>query len=344
MAQRLPERAGRDGTRDPAGVARDDEVRLLADVGGTNARFALQKPNGTPASVRRVRTDDFKTLEDAIRDYVSRTSARPRRAAIAVASPVTGDRIEMTNHPWSFSVAALSGALGVAELRVVNDFEAVALSLPRLDPAELRRVGGDAPAPGAPRAVIGPGTGLGVAALVQGWAVPTEGGHVTMPACDAREAEILARIRARLGHVSAERVLSGMGLKNLYRALGRDCEPPEPDEISARALAGADPRAVDTLETFCAMLGTVAGNLALTLGARGGVYIAGGIVRRFAEFFARSGFRDRFEDKGRFREYLAPIPVWIIGTENPALLGLAALLDEGRLARHRDAAGRADRP
>lgn len=328
MAQRLPRRARRDGARDSDRVSRGSEVRLLADVGGTNARFALQAPHGKPDSVRKVRTDDFKSLEEAIRDYLTRAGVRPERAAIAVASPVTDDKIEMTNHPWSFSVAALRDALGVTELRVVNDFEAVAMSLPRLDVAELHQVGGGAATPDAPLAVIGPGTGLGVAALVQGWAVPTEGGHVTMPACDEREAEMLARIRARLGHVSAERVLSGMGLQNLYRALGPDMEPLEPDEISARALDGSDARAAAALEMFCAMLGTVAGNLALTLGARGGVYIAGGIVRRFAEFFARSAFRERFEDKGRFREYLAPIPVWIIGTENPALIGLAALLDE----------------
>ena len=330
MAQRLSRRIGRDGTRDPGGVGRGAEVRLLADVGGTNARFALQTPGGAPSDARRVRTDEFRTLEDAIDDYVSRAGVRPQSAAIAVASPVVDDRIEMTNHPWSFSVAALRKALGVDEMRVINDFEAVALSLPRLQKAECHQVGGTTPAPGAPLAVIGPGTGLGVAALVNGWAVPTEGGHVTMPACDEREAEIIARIRARLGHVSAERVLSGMGLQNLYRALGPDGEPPEPDEISARALAATDPRAVEALETFCAMLGTVAGNLALTFGARGGVYIAGGIVRRFVAYFARSAFRERFEDKGRFREYLAPIPVWIIGTENPALIGLAALMDEHR--------------
>jgi glucokinase len=305
-------------------------VRLLADIGGTNARFALQKPDGAPCGVHKVRTDEFKTIEEAVRDYLSRAGAQPTRAAIAVASPITGDRIEMTNHPWSFSISALRDALGGAELRVVNDFEAIALSLPRLEEAERHQVGGGAPVPGAPLAVIGPGTGLGVAALVNGWAVPTEGGHVTMPACDGREAEIIARIRARLGHVSAERVLSGAGLQNLYRALGPDGEPPEPDEISARALAGSDTRAVAALETFCAMLGTVAGNLALTFGARGGVYIAGGIVRRFIDYFARSQFRDRFEDKGRFREYLAPIPVWIIGIENPALIGLAALLDESK--------------
>jgi glucokinase len=135
-------------------------------------------------------------------------------------------------------------------------------------------------------------------------------------------------LRGRFGHVSAERALSGAGLRNLYRALGPDVEPPEPDEITARAVAGSDARAVDTLGTFCAMLGAVAGNLALTIGARGGVYMAGGIVPRFEDFFVRSRFRERFEDKGRFRDYLAPIPVWLITTETPALLGLAALLDE----------------
>jgi glucokinase len=325
-------------------VSRGNEVRLLADIGGTNARFALQSPGAAPVAVHAMQTADFPTIEDAVRAYLSRAGVRPPRAAFAVASPVTGDRIEMTNHPWSFSVEAVRRVLALSELRVVNDFEAIALSLPHLPGAEQRRLGGGAPDPTAPIAVIGPGTGLGVAALVSGWAVPTEGGHVTMPAVDEREAAIIARIRERLGHVSAERVLSGPGLQNLYRALGDDVTPPEPGEITARALAGSDPRAVETLDTFCAMLGTVTGNLALTLGARGGVYLAGGIVRQFADFLARSRFRERFEDKGRFREYLAPIPVWIVGTENPALIGLAALLDEPDLARHGQPAGGIHRP
>jgi glucokinase len=322
----------------------DGEIRLLADIGGTNTRFALQAKGEPPEALSLARTGDFATLTDAARAYLTKTGVRPAYGAFAVASPVTSDRIEMTNHPWSFSVDAVRESLGLAELVVINDFEAVALSLPRLAHSDRRQVGGQSPDPAAPVAVIGPGTGLGVAALVNGRAVPTEGGHVTLPAADDREAEIIARLRSHLGHVSAERALSGAGLQNLYRALGNDVPPPEPDAITARALSGVDPRAAQTLDLFCAMLGTVAGNLALTFGARGGVYIAGGIVRRFEDFFVRSRFRDRFEDKGRFRAYLAPIPVWLIAVENPALIGLAALLDERRLTRHGDAARRPDRP
>jgi glucokinase len=300
---------------------------LLADIGGTNVRFAVRE-GGLPERVRTLRVADFPTVEDAARAYLSEVDAKPRRGAFAVAAPVTGDCVQMTNHRWSWSVDHVRRALELNSLTVLNDFAATALALPSIPRAELRQLGGLDPIEGAPVAVIGPGTGLGISALVGGKPVSTEGGHATMPAADVREAEAIARIRERLGHVSAERVLSGQGLQNLYRALGPDGDPPEPDEITAAALAKTDRRAVDTLDMFCAMLGTVAGNLALTYGARGGVYIAGGIVPKLGDHFAASRFRERFEDKGRFRDYLAPIPVYVIWHEVPALIGLAALLND----------------
>jgi glucokinase len=284
---------------------------LLADIGGTNVRFAVRE-SGPPERVRTLRVADFPTVEHAARTYLKEMTNKPRRGAFAVAAPITGDCIEMTNHPWSWSIDRVRRALELDSLNVMNDFAATALALPRIPRAELRQVGGLAPIESAPVAVLGPGTGLGVAALIDGKPVASEGGHATMPAVDAREAEAIARIRERLGHVSAERVLSGPGLQNLYRALGPDGDPPDPDEITAAALAKTDPRAAETLDMFCAMLGTVAGNLALTYDARGGIYIAGGIVPKLGDHFAASRFRERFEDKGRFRDYLAPIPVYVI--------------------------------
>ena len=317
------------------------EERLLADIGGTYARFALQPAGGAPRELRKLECARFASVEDAAEAYLAEVaSARPSRAAFAVAAPVLGDAVAMINHPWSFSTEAARRRLGLAELVVVNDFAAIALAIPSLSPGMLGGIGGGAAVPGAPVAVIGPGTGLGVSLLVpaKSGAVPvaTEGGHVTLAATDEREAAVIARIRARLGHVSAERALSGPGLMNLYRALGelsgKPMEPPQPDAIAARALAASDPIAVEAVALFSAMLGSVAGNLALTTGARGGVYVAGGVVPKLGSLFDASAFRARFEDKGRFRDYLARIPTFVITTEVPALSGLAALLD----GRNRD--------
>jgi glucokinase len=300
-------------------------MNLLADIGGTNVRFALQD-NGPPERVRVLRCADFPTVEDAVRAYLVEAGAKPDAAAFAVASPVIGDRIAMTNHRWSWSIDAVRRALGLDRLLVINDFAATALALSLLGENDLRKIGGGSRVDSAPIAVIGPGTGLGVAAVIDGKPIASEGGHATLPATDKHEAEVIARMRERLGHVSAERALSGPGLQNLYRALGPDCDPPGPDEITASAMTKTDMRAVEALDMFCAMLGAVAGNLALTYGARGGVYIAGGIVPKLGDDFAASRFRERFEDKGRFRDYLAPIPTYVIVHKTPALLGLTVAL------------------
>ena len=321
--------------------------RLLADVGGTNARFAWQAGSGEPiADVVKLPSAQYATLADAMRGYLNQIGrSAPPQCAIAIANPVLGDSVQMTNHHWSFSIGALQEQFGFARLRVLNDFTALALALPSLPAAELRQVGGGAARPDCTIGLIGPGTGLGVSGLVpvlrQGrpatW-VPLqgEGGHVTLAAGNEREHAVLAEIGRRLGHVSAERALSGPGLVNLYQALVRIDTPGAPGapevqlkaaEISSRALQG-DATCGEALNLFCAFLGSVAGNLALTLGAHGGVYIGGGIVPRLGDWFERSPFRHSFEAKGRFKDYLAAIPVFVIlARESPALLGAAIALD-----------------
>ncbi len=308
---------------------------LIADIGGTNARFALARPGAEPAHPLVLPCADFAGPAEAAEAYLRRVTpdSRPKRAAFAIASPVTGDEVEMTNHVWRFSIAAVRRRLGLERLDVINDFAAVALSVPLLDDAHRRAIGGGTAAPGAPVALLGPGTGLGVSALVpagRGWLpLATEGGHATMPAADEREAAVLAWLRGVYEHVSAERVLSGPGLVNLYGALaavdGTTAQPATPREVSARALAGACPICAEALAMFFAMLGTVAGNLALSLGARGGVHVAGGIVPQMLEPLRRSRFRERFEGKGRFADYMAAIPTWVVTHPYPAFLGLGGL-------------------
>jgi glucokinase len=313
---------------------------LIADIGGTNARFALVEGDGTTRDTRVLACSEYPTLEDACATYLAEVAPgeRPARAAFAVASPVIGDWVDMTNHIWSFSIEALHQHLGFETLRVVNDFVAVALAIPALRADDLEQVGGRRPDPGAVVAILGPGTGLGVAGLVPSdgrWLpLATEGGHVTMPAADDREAALLAALRRRFGHVSAERVVSGPGLVNLYQAIaevdGRTADSAlTPPDCTTRALARSCPICVEALDVFTAMLGVVAGNLTLTLGARGGVYIAGGIVPRLGDMFAASRFRPRFEDKGRFREYVAPIPAFVVTHSYPAFVGLAGLVSDG---------------
>ncbi|MDZ7622625.1 MAG: glucokinase [Candidatus Competibacteraceae bacterium] len=279
---------------------------------------------------------DFAGLRDAIEAYLREVDApRLSRAAIAVATPITGDWVQFTNSPWSFSIEATRRDLGLEQLRVLNDFTALALALPLLGPDERRAVGGGAALANAPIGLIGPGTGLGVSGLV--WSgdrwipLETEGGHVTFSPANEREWAVGQILQRRFGHVSPERVLAGPGWVDVYTALaeldGETVEDLTPTEITQRALAGTCSRCLEVQEIFCGALGTAAGNLAITLGALGGVYIGGGIVLRLGEFFDRSAFRARFEAKGRFSAYLAAIPTWVITAANPALRGVAAALD-----------------
>ncbi|HWP19233.1 MAG TPA: glucokinase [Burkholderiaceae bacterium] len=320
--------------------------RLVGDVGGTNARFAwMAGPDTGLEKVVTLPVAEHAGLREAIEHYLrSEGLPRPAGAAIGIANPVMGDRVQMTNHDWSFSIRELQQALGLGRLLVLNDFTALALALPGLTPNERRQVGGGEPVAGAPVALLGAGTGLGVSGLVPsspmaGWGrgparwIPLEGegGHVTLAATDDREEAVLRLLRRRHGHVSAERAVSGPGLENLYQAVceldGKAAQPLDAPVIAQTALRHGDACCVAALELFCAFLGTVAGNLALTLGARGGVYIGGGIVPRLGHWFDGSRFRERFEAKGRFRPYLEAIPTWVVQAQAPGLLGAARALD-----------------
>lgn len=309
--------------------------RFLADIGGTNARFALQEPGGAATHCESYRTVDHADLASAIAEYFDHLAMTtpPSEAAFAVAAVTDGDRIELTNHPWAFSIKKTKKCFGFERLDVVNDFTAIALAIPALNAKDLRQIGGGKAVEDTPIVAIGPGTGLGVSGLVptadgEWMALSTEGGHVTMPAATEVEAEILGKLRGRFGHVSAERVLSGPGLLNLYEAIGGKAPAPaSPGELTERALEKNDPDSLATLRMFSEMLGTVASDLALSLGAQGGVYLAGGILPKIIDFFAVSDFRRRFEDKGRFSNYLAKIPTFVICHPEPAFLGLARLLD-----------------
>jgi glucokinase len=260
---------------------------------------------------------------------------RPSHAAFAVATAVTGDRVDLTNSHWSFSRAAVQAELDLDALLVINDFEALALALPRLSAAQFRSHG---PLPSAQgcMAVIGPGTGLGVGGVTQtrhGWvAVPGEGGHATLAPSDAFESALLARVRETYSHVSAERLLSGIGLPVLYHAvadvLGVTACALTTEMVVDRGLASTDAACVRTLDVFCSMLGSFAGNVALTFGARGGVFIGGGIVPRLGDRFFASAFRERFEAKGRFRTYLETIPTALITDTLAALTGVALALEQ----------------
>lgn len=314
--------------------------RLLADVGGTNARFAWQAAPGAPiADVRVLPGADHPTLQAAMHAYIEGLGkGRPRAAAIAIANPITGDQVRMTNHDWAFSQSAMKAEFGLHTLRLLNDFTALALALPDLPAAELRQLGGGAAVPGVAIGLVGAGTGLGVSGLLPdgagGW-VPLEGegGHVTLPATTARERLVMDGLIRRYGHASAERVCCGQGLVDTCAIL---CEADgvgthgldTASAVSEAALVNGQPQALETLTIFCAMLGSVAGNLALTLVARGGVYVGGGIVPRLGDWFDRSPFRERFEQKGRFTALLQSIPVQVItATQSPALLGAARSLE-----------------
>lgn len=285
---------------------------LVGDVGGTNIRLALcDMATGALARMAVYSVRQFATLEETARDYLGAQPQPVQDACIAIACPVTGDRVTMTNHSWTFSIAEMTARLGLRHLEVINDFTAVSMAVPALARSQRIQLGGGEAAADKPIAVYGAGTGLGVAYLVragQRWiSMPCEGGHVDFAPNSEEEDRVLAVLRREWGHVSAERLLSGQGLVNIYRAL---------------ALSGG--RAPQTLALFCVIMGRVGGNL--TLGAFGGVYIAGGIVPRFLDFFLASGFRAGFEDKGRFSEYLAAIPAYLITHEQPGLLGAGAYL------------------
>jgi glucokinase len=314
-----------------------DGPRLLADIGGTNARFALETAPGEIGHIRVYPGADYPGIAEVMQQYLKDTKVgRVNHAAIAIANPVDGDHVKMTNHDWSFSIEATRRALGFDTLLVVNDFTALAMALPGLTDMQREQVGGGSRRQSSVIGLLGPGTGLGVSGLIPAddrWiALGSEGGHATFSPFDEREDLVMRYARAKFPHVSFERVCAGQGLELIYRAFAeRDAvtvaESFSAADVTTRALAG-EALALEAVNCFCAILGTFAGNIAVTLGALGGIYIGGGIVLKLGELFHQSPFRQRFESKGRFQQYLAGIPTYIITAEYPAFLGVSAILAE----------------
>ena len=312
---------------------------LIADIGATNARFALADTNGVYEQ-KILQCEDHPTIVDAVKAYVDGLNgAKPKRAAFAIAGPVGGDYFEMTNHLWKFSIEETRRTLGLDQFELMNDFKAIALGVPHLQDKDIKQVGGaqtrDAH---GPIGIIGPGTGLGVASLFwaggQYHAVPGVGGHVTMAARTQREFDLIRTLRYKYHHISAERVCSGKGLVNLYDAIRRldghdDLPARTAEQISDAAIKQSCKVCEEALDKMMGFLGNVAGNLAVTLGAKGGIYIAGGIPAKLGEYFFNSRFRADFEAKGRYETYLKPIPTYLITHPNIALVGLQHTVTNG---------------
>ena len=311
---------------------------ILADIGGTNIRFATLSPNGQISHSEAWLTALYPDFADALQAYRDLTGQKGALSAVALcaAGPLIDGAIDLTNCTWKLTLDGVRKAAGTSRAILVNDFAAVARALPALTPDDLDQIGGTQPDANATKLALGPGTGLGVACTVadgrRGWiANPGEGGHADLACNNDRELAIMFQLMRQYGHVSVERVLSGPGLESLYLAIAAldgktfNAKPLAAD-IAKAARAGKDETAVEAVTIFTGMLGSTAGSLTLTLGARGGVYIAGGIIRQWGQLFDRKLFRHRFEAKGRMRSYLAPIPCYIVTAEDLAFRGLAAML------------------
>ncbi len=311
---------------------------LIADIGGTNARFAHVDDKGAVEDIDVLACADYGSLTEAAKAYLAKYKRTADHAVFAVAAPILGDEIRMPNHTWVMSQNKIRNDMNFRSLRIINDFTAVAHGVPLLSANDYYQIGAGAAQKGAPIGIIGPGTGLGVAAVVfdeQGRAIPvtTEGGHVTMCINTRREWDIVAELkREKYHHVSAERLVSGKGILNIYQAICTlDNIKQEKETPSAITKAGLDkscPACIETLDLFADLLGTLAGNVALSLGAFGGVYIAGGIVTKLGDWFKTSRFRESFMNKGRSRDYLARIPTFVITHPYPGFVGLQGLAME----------------
>ncbi len=315
-----------------------DGPRMLADIGGTNARFALE---GSPGKIDHVITlacAEYPEFVDAMRAYLERCQCSAiQHAIVAIANPVLGDQVKMTNHHWQFSIEATRQQLKFQTLLIVNDFTALAMALPILPHEHVEKIGGGSSRSQGVIGLLGAGTGLGVGGLIPidgRWhPIESEGGHVAFSPADERELSVLQYCWKQHDHVSAERLVSGPGIALIYQAIAvQHTASPERSlstvDIVARALDGTDALCIETLDCFCGMLGTVAANLAVTLGAQGGIYIGGGVVPRLGGYFATSSFRRRFESKGRLSSFTAQIPTLVITAPYPALLGAAAILND----------------
>jgi glucokinase len=303
---------------------------LLADIGGTNARFALLR--GATAGPHLVLpVAGFATVEDAVAEALARLApeGQVERAVLALAGPVVDEPVRMTNAPWEVSAPALARRFGFGRVRLVNDFLAQAHALPHLRETDLVSLGGGLALPGAPMLVLGPGTGLGMAGFLPGpgLAIPTEGGHAGLAPTDPREDAVIAALRARCGRAGAEEALSGRGLAHLHAVVAglRGATVPERDAAAVVAAAPSCPVAAEALALFLGFTASFAGDMALAWGARGGVFLAGGILPRLADTLDRQAFRTRFEDKAPMQDWIAEVPLFLVRHEAPAFLGLAAL-------------------
>ena len=305
---------------------------LIADIGGTHSRLAIVDVDSNIVCLKCEDNQHYKDLGQILEAYIRDLpkELKPKAAVFAVASPVQGDKIVFTNRNWNFSIKEYCSRFSFSFLQVVNDFVAIAMAIPGLKENEYIKLGEGEPVKGKPKAIIGPGTGLGASVLINvdnKWIpVNSEGGHVTLAGFNEEEDKLIAIVRKQFGHVSAERILSGPGLTVLYNTMaklqGLEIAEIDPASITARDKVGEDTIAKKTLDLFMQMLGTVAANLALSVGAEGGIYIAGGILPKLSERFQNSGFRQRFIDKGRYRDYLDRIPTYLVTKDNIALDGL----------------------
>lgn len=321
------------------------DLCLVGDIGGTNARFAIAGFGGGRPELSKhqvLPTNEFASLQQAVRHYLSMVDIRPKRAALAVACPVNGDDVRLTNRAWAFNRAELQGLLNLDELKVINDFGAAAWGISALQPSEYELLYGQPDQVLTdPISVIGPGTGMGVALLLkdqtQHWqVVETEGGHISFAALGTEERRIHDWLAARHGRVSIERALSGRGLSEIHAALNEiapaksatpDAALTPPADIVSAALEGDDRTSRAALARFCAILGSVAGDSALFHGAKT-VAIAGGIVPRFIPFLKSSAFRERFLDKGRFAAHLEKVNVLVVTHPDLGLLGAALSISD----------------
>lgn len=307
---------------------------LVADIGGTNARLSVSDRNLRPVDPQTYQCEEFPDIADACDDYLARRGAEPiDTGCFAVASPISGDQVQLTNSPWSFSIQSLRDRLGFRQLRVVNDFSAVAAALPYLDSNELSPIGNKRPLPIETSVAIGPGTGLGVSALIRNGdrraVVSGEGGHASFAPVNEEEMKIWEILRDKHGRVSNERLLCGSGLVEIAEASARIADAPHdhraPAEITAHALQDDCVICGHSTRLFLDILASVAGDVGLYFGARGGVFIAGGIVPRILSLINADSFRARFESKGRMTKVASAIPTSVVTCEYPGLVGAAAI-------------------
>ena len=310
-------------------------LSVVADIGGTNIRLAVVDiSTGEMTQVEEYPCTVFVSLEAAFVQYFMTLVDPVSHLCIGIASAVDHDLVNMINNNWQFSKVVLKKKLSLKTLHVINDYTAISLAVPYVDEKDKIQIGGGQEVENGVKAIFGPGTGLGVSHLIkQGkkWiSLDGEGGHASFAPNTSQQADVFLLLQEKFGHVSAERLLSGQGLQNIYNALCHIASKPtkyaEPSEITQAALTGECEIALQTLNFFCQAMGGFAGNLALNLQCNGGVYIAGGIVPRFVEFFENSEFREFFEAKGRLKSYLENVPTYLITHSNPGLLGASVYL------------------